>query len=90
MLIKASYTSKKENRFHILMGGMAKQHCKKARGRDCYGDLYIWLIDVACLASIGFFLNQCIFNIKQLEEFIQNICHILKYSVCLGLHYHLN
>lgn len=55
MLIKASYTSKKENRFHILMGGMAKQHCKRACGRDCYGDLYIWLIDVACLASIGFF-----------------------------------
>lgn len=32
MLIKASYTSKKENRFHILMGGMAKQHCRRACG----------------------------------------------------------
>lgn len=33
MLIKASYTSKKENRLSIfLMGGIAKQNCRRARG----------------------------------------------------------
>lgn len=32
MLIKASYTSKKENRLSIfLMGGIAKQNCRRAR-----------------------------------------------------------